>query len=358
MLGVYAALKETLRAKPRTWLVTGAAGFIGSNLVQALLSLGQTVRGLDNYATGSRANIRDVLEQLPAEARDRFVMIEGDIRRGEDCAAACAGAHCILHQAALGSVPRSIADPLATNSANVDGFIQLALAARDAHVRRMVYASSSSVYGDSEASPKREQDTGRPLSPYAVSKMVDEAYAHVFSMHYGLELIGLRYFNVFGRRQDPEGPYAAVIPKWIARMLQGQPCVIYGDGLTTRDFCYVENVVQANLLAATVDEPRALNRAYNVSFGQQTSLNELYRIICEGLTKRLGREFPAAPQYEAFRAGDVRASLADLGSIREALGYDPEFSLQAGMEQALDWYIQNLSQPEAKPRPKVFLRDE
>lgn len=339
----YEAIKGELTANPKTWLVTGAAGFIGSNLAQALLVLGQEVVGLDNYATGFKENIADMLERVPAGQRPRFRMIEGDIRDRTVCEQACAGVDFVLHQAALGSVPRSIADPLTSNSANVDGFLTVALAARDAGARRFVYASSSSVYGDSTASPKREQDTGRPLSPYAVSKMVDEAYAHVFGALYDMELIGLRYFNVFGMRQDPDGPYAAVIPRWVGQLLRGEECIVYGDGLTTRDFCYVENVVQANILAAVVREPAAANRVYNVSCGEQTDLNQLYEIIRAGLSTRLRRELPARPRYEDFRPGDVRASLADLSAIKEALGYAPQFSLAQGMERALDWYIRRMA---------------
>ncbi len=340
----YEHVKEVLKAAPKRWLVTGAAGFIGSNLVESLLKLGQEVKGLDNYATGSRKNVEDVMRSVPGAA-GRFRMIEGDIRDQSTCDRACEGVDFVLHQAALGSVPRSVADPSTTNSVNVDGFICMVLAARDAGVSRFVYASSSSVYGDSTASPKREQDVGRPLSPYAVSKAVNESYAAVFSALYGIKTVGLRYFNVFGKRQDPEGPYAAVIPKWVARLLQGEECVVYGDGETTRDFCYVDNVVQANVLAALSEGPGA-SRVYNVACGEQASLNQLYETIRSGLSERIGRKLPEKPVYEDFRAGDIRASLADVSSARRELGYQPEYSMPAGMQKTLDWYAAGLRQGE------------
>ena len=341
--GVYTAVLDELMRSPRCWLVTGAAGFIGSNLVEALLDLGQEVVGLDNYSTGYKANIVAATKKLPADEHYRFRMIEGDIRNPEDCVRACEGVDVVLHQAALGSVPRSVKDPKTSTAVNVDGFINMALAARDAGIKRMVYASSSSVYGDSKASPKREEDLGSPLSPYAITKLTNELYAQNFNALYGMELVGLRYFNVFGRRQDPNGAYAAVIPRWISTLLKGDDCVVYGDGLTTRDFCYVQNVVEANILAATAADASKLMRAYNVSCGDETNLNQLYGAIVSGLSKRKGKQFPENPQYEDFRQGDIRASLADISAIKRDLGYQPLYRVAEGMEEALDWYVENLS---------------
>ncbi|MGI6525216.1 MAG: SDR family oxidoreductase [Bdellovibrionota bacterium] len=334
--------KRNLSEDPKKWLVTGAAGFIGSNLVETLLKLGQSVVGLDNYSTGHKSNISDLLKGLSADQKNSFKMVEGDIRDRDICNTLCAEVDYVLHQAALGSVPRSVKDPATSNAVNVDGFINMALAARDGEVKRFVYASSSSVYGDSQASPKREIDLGKPLSPYAVTKTVNELYADVFSDLYGLELIGLRYFNVFGRRQDPNGAYAAVIPRWVSRLVSGKECVVFGDGSTTRDFCYIKNVVQANLLAATVDYSPKILTAYNVSCGEETSLNQLYEIIREGLEKRLKTTLPQTPQYEDFRKGDIKKSLADISAISKDLGYLPQYRIREGMEEALDWYVEHL----------------
>jgi UDP-N-acetylglucosamine/UDP-N-acetylgalactosamine 4-epimerase len=332
------AVTAELRESPRTWLVTGAAGFIGSNLVERLLELGQTVVGLDNFATGHRHNLDDVRACVGEQAWGHFRFIEGDIRDLEDCRRACEGAEIVLHQAALGSVPRSIENPIATNQANIDGFLNMLLAARDAGVKRFVYAASSSTYGDHPGLPKVEDRIGRPLSPYAVTKYVNELYAGVFQRTYGLETIGLRYFNVFGRRQDPEGAYAAVIPKWIGHMLGGHSCRINGDGETSRDFCYIDNVLQANLLAATASDPEVTDQIYNVACGDRTTLDDLFRMIRDGLAEVRPEIAAAEPEYAPFRAGDVRHSLADISKIRERLGYVPSHSVLLGLREALGWY--------------------
>jgi UDP-N-acetylglucosamine 4-epimerase len=318
--------------------VTGAAGFIGSHLVEHLLRLGQRVVGLDNFATGHRRNLEEVLALVsPAEAA-RFRFQEGDIRVPEACARACEGADVVLHQAALGSVPRSIADPVQTHDVNVTGFLRVLLAARDAGVRRFVYASSSSVYGDHPGLPKVEDRIGRPLSPYAVSKLADEEYAQAFAGCYGLELVGLRYFNVFGPRQDPDGPYAAVMPRWFAALLHGREVAIHGDGETSRDFCFVENVVQANLFAATTADPAALAQTFNVACGERTTLNELFQLIRERVARIRPEARDARPTYGEFRPGDVRHSLADVGKARRLLRYAPAFSVRDGLERTAPWY--------------------
>jgi UDP-N-acetylglucosamine/UDP-N-acetylgalactosamine 4-epimerase len=340
----YLAVEEELRRSPRTWLVTGAAGFIGSNLVERLLELGQTVVGLDNFATGHPHNLEDIRSCVGEEAWSRFHFIEGDIRDLEDCRRACEGIEIVLHQAALGSVPRSIENPIATNQANIDGFLNMLVAARDAGVRRFVYAASSSTYGDHPGLPKVEDRIGRPLSPYAVTKYVNELYASVFQRTYGLETIGLRYFNVFGRRQDPEGAYAAVIPKWVGQMLAGQSCRINGDGETSRDFCYVDNVLQANLLAAAAG-PEATDEIYNVACGERTTLNDLFRMIRDGLAEARPELAAAEPEYAPFRSGDVRHSLADISKIREHLGYVPTHGVAGGLAAALAWYVESISAP-------------
>lgn len=323
---------------PRTWLVTGAAGFIGSNLAEALLRLGQTVVGFDNFATGYRHNVEAVREAVGEEHAARFRFVEGDIRDLDACRAVCEGVDLVLHQAALGSVPRSIEDPLATHAVNVDGFVHMLVAARDAGVTRFVYASSSSVYGDHPGLPKVEAEVGTPLSPYAVSKRTNELYARTFQDHYGLETVGLRYFNVFGRRQDPEGAYAAVIPKWIGQLLGGGRPTIHGDGETSRDFCYIANVVQANLRAALAPA-EATNAVYNIAYGDRTTLNELYAaIVATMAARRPGLALPE-PAYGPFRPGDIRHSLADVSAARDRLGYAPTHSAQAGLEEAIAWYL-------------------
>jgi UDP-N-acetylglucosamine 4-epimerase len=326
-----------LRAAPRSWLVTGVAGFIGSHLLETLLAQGQHVVGLDNFATGHRHNLAQVEVAVGAEAWSRFRFVEGDIRQLADCQAACEGVDLVLHQAAIGSVPRSLADPITTNEVNVGGFLNMLVAARDAKVRRFVYAASSSTYGDHPALPKVEHAIGNPLSPYAVTKFVNELYAAVFARSYGFATIGLRYFNVFGPRQDPQGAYAAVVPRWTAAMLRGEPVYINGDGQTSRDFCFVANAVQANLLAATVQQPEALDQVYNVAVGDQTTLNELHAMLASELRACRPRLKVAAPLYRDFRAGDVRHSCADISKARDLLGYQPSHDIRAGMALMAAW---------------------
>ncbi|HEY9721589.1 MAG TPA: NAD-dependent epimerase/dehydratase family protein [Oscillatoriaceae cyanobacterium] len=335
-------VRTALNAQPRKWLVTGVAGFIGSNLAEFLLRHGQTVVGLDNFATGHQRNLADIKALVGAEAWARFRFIEGDVANLEDCRNACEGVDYVLHQAALGSVPRSIKDPIASHTANVDGFLHMLVAARDAGVKRFVYASSSSVYGDHPALPKIEAETGNCLSPYAVTKAINELYADVFARNYDFGSIGLRYFNVFGRRQDPEGAYAAVIPKWVGHLLAGEGCVINGDGETSRDFCYIENVVQVNVLAATTENPEAVNQVYNVAYGDRTTLNEIYGLIRDGLARNVPAIANASPTYGPFRDGDIRHSLADTAKARELLGYAPTHSVREGLAEALAWYVDNL----------------
>lgn len=335
----YQQLQQTLAARPRTWLVTGCAGFIGSNLVEALLKLDQVVVGLDNFATGHRRNLDEVAGLVGAKRWARFKLIEGDIRELAACQAATAGVDYILHQAALGSVPRSLNDPLTTNEVNVTGFLNMLVAARDAGVAGFVYAASSSTYGDHPALPKVEEHIGNPLSPYAVTKYVNELYADVFARSYGFKSIGLRYFNVFGKRQDPAGAYAAVIPKWVAAMMQDQDIVINGDGETSRDFCYIENVVQANLLAATADEAEK-DQVYNVAVGGITTLNTLVEHL-KDILGTLGVVYAREPVYGEFRAGDVRHSQADIGKATRRLGYAPTHDIRSGLEVAMPWYVAN-----------------
>jgi UDP-N-acetylglucosamine 4-epimerase len=338
----YDSLKEELRARPRTWLVTGAGGFIGSNLVEALLQLDQTVVGLDNFSTGRRENLEDVRAGLPEKARARFTFIEGDIRDFDTCKRACAGVQSVLHQAALGSVPRSIKDPIASHQSNVDGTLNLLVAARDAGVERMVYASSSSVYGDDPQLPKVEARTGNPLSPYALTKSIGEQYAAVFGRTYGFKAIGLRYFNVFGPRQSPNGPYAAVMPKWIQALLAGETCAIHGDGETSRDFCFVANAVQANLLAGTAPEA-SLGEVFNVSYGGTTSLTKLYWMIAERLEQARPDFKRRDPVYGDFRDGDIRHSQADLSKIKAHLGYEPTHSVAEGLDALVPWFADHFS---------------
>jgi UDP-N-acetylglucosamine 4-epimerase len=332
----------------RRWLVTGAAGFIGSHLLETLLAGGQEVVGLDNFATGHRSNLDSVRAAVGEDAWRRHRFIEADIVELAACAEACDGVDFVLHQAALGSVPRSIADPLATHASNATGFLNMLLAARDAKVRRFVYAASSSTYGDHPALPKVEEVIGRPLSPYAVTKYLNELYADVFGRCYGMATVGLRYFNVFGARQDPEGPYAAVIPRWARSMLAGEPCVINGDGETSRDFCYVANAVQANLRAALADDPAALNEVYNVAVGGRTSLLELHRLLGEALLASGAVAQVAPPVHRDFRAGDVRHSQADIGKARRLLGFAPSHDLRAGLAEAVGWYAMRFA-PESTP---------
>ena len=336
-------LGETLQKEPRKWLITGVAGFIGSNLLETLLSLDQTVVGLDSLSTGHRRNITDAIAAVDPLQAARFTFIEGDICDLAICRSCCEGVDIVLHQAALGSVPRSIADPIATNRSNIDGFLNMLVAAKDAKVKRFVYASSSSVYGDHPKLPKVENLTGLPLSPYAVTKSVNELYARVFGSNYGLQSIGLRYFNVFGRRQDPDGVYAAVIPKWVLSLLRGEPVTINGDGETSRDFCYVDNAVQANLLAGCTNNPDALAQAYNVACGERTTLNELFELIRERVVAHLPAGAAEKPHYQEFRPGDVRHSLADIGKAKDLLGYAPTHSVREGLDEAVSWYIKHLT---------------
>lgn len=340
-MNTYQVLNQELAKHPRTWLVTGVAGFIGSNLLETLLKLDQKVIGLDNFATGHQRNLEEVKGLVSAQQWASFTFIEGDIRKLEDCQQACAGVDYVLHQAALGSVPRSINDPITTNSTNIDGFLNMLVAARDAGVKSFTYAASSSTYGDHPGLPKVEDIIGKPLSPYAVTKYVNELYAEVFARTYGFKTIGLRYFNVFGKRQDPNGAYAAVIPKWTAAMINGEDVFINGDGQTSRDFCYIENTVQANLLAATVSDEQALNQVYNVAVSGRTNLNQLFAALCSTLADN-GVEYEKGPVYREFRAGDVRHSQADISKARRLLGYEPEFDIENGISQAMPWYVKFL----------------
>lgn len=326
----------------KRWLITGTAGFIGSNLLETLLGLGQEVVGIDNFLTGHAANLEQVKHLVGPEAWSRFSFVEGDIRDLPTCEQVCDQVEVVLHHAALGSVPRSLADPLASHDNNVNGMLNLLFAAKEAGVRRFVYASSSSVYGDHPGLPKLEDRIGECLSPYAVTKRVAELYAAVFARNYGLESIGLRYFNVFGARQDPQGAYAAVIPKWITAMLNGQPVTINGDGETSRDFCYVANVVQANLLAATTTNPEALNQVYNVAVGGRATLNQLHHLIREKLSVLRPGLTIAEPEYRDFRPGDIRHSNADVSKAGELIGYAPTHTLEQGMEEAIEWYASSL----------------
>jgi UDP-N-acetylglucosamine 4-epimerase len=327
---------------PRTWLITGVAGFIGSHLLETLLRLDQSVVGLDNFATGHKRNLEEIRGGVTAAQWTRFRFVEGDIRTLDDCRQACAGVDYVLHQAALGSVPRSIENPIASNSTNIDGFLNMLVAARDSGAKRFVYAASSSTYGDHPDLPKVEDVIGRPLSPYAVTKLANELYADVFARTYGFESIGLRYFNVFGSRQDPGGAYAAVVPKWIAAMIRNEPVHINGDGETSRDFCYVANAVQANLLAATVAEAAAANQVYNVAAGDRTTLNQLCELLRAALAPSFAHLEKFKPVYRDFRAGDVRHSLADIGKAKRLLGYEPSHRIGAGLKEAMGWYVDHL----------------
>lgn len=334
----YSEVREALSDRPLRWLVTGAAGFIGSNLVEALLNLGQQVVGMDNFSSGFRSNLDEIREAMSASDWARFSFIHGDIRDIETCRAASASVDVVLHQAALGSVPRSIDDPIASHASNVTGFLNMLVAARDNGVRRFIYAASSSTYGDHPSLPRREDVIGRPLSPYAVTKYTNELYAEVFSRCYGFQNIGLRYFNVFGRRQNPGGAYAAVIPKWVAGMIRGDELVVNGDGSTSRDFCYIDNVVQANILAATVSDVAALNRVYNIAVGATTTLNELFGVIRECLVARYPHVVTCVPAYRSFRAGDVAHSFADISRARNTLGYVPTHPVARGLVESVEWY--------------------
>ena len=333
----YQTVCEQLKQAPKTWLVTGVAGFIGSNLLETLLNLDQKVIGLDNFATGHQYNLDEVQSLVKPEQWANFSFIEGDIRHFEDCQKACVGVDYVLHEAALGSVPRSIADPIITNATNISGFLNMLTAARDAKVSSFTYAASSSTYGDHPALPKVEEHIGNPLSPYAVTKYVNELYAEVFTRTYDFKTVGLRYFNVFGKRQDPNGAYAAVIPKWTAAMIAGDDVFINGDGETSRDFCFIENTVQANILAATAND-EAKNQVYNVAVGDRTTLNDLFNAIKAALNEN-GVEYSKQPVYRGFRAGDVRHSQASVDKIQKLLGYASEYSFRIGIKKALKWYV-------------------
>jgi UDP-N-acetylglucosamine 4-epimerase len=327
---------------PKVWLVTGVAGFIGCNLLETLLDLNQEVVGLDNFSTGHQHNL-DQIETAVGPARwERFQLIEGDIRDQEICREATKEVDHILHQAALGSVPRSIEDPIRTNQSNIDGFLNMLVAARDAGIPRFVYAASSSTYGDHPDLPKVEDRIGNPLSPYAVTKLVNEIYAKVFSRTYGIQTLGLRYFNIFGPRQDPNGAYAAVVPKWAKAMLEGETSYINGDGETSRDFCFIANAVQANILAATTENPEAVDQVYNIAVGERTTLNDLNALMREELQARLPGLEISAPEHVDFRAGDVRHSLASIEKARNLLGYEPSHTIRGGLRETMAWYVQNL----------------
>ena len=338
----YEMLQAELKATPKSWLVTGVAGFIGSNLLEALLKLDQHVVGLDNFSTGKKDNLEEIKTLVSPAQWSRFEFVEGSIINPQVCQRVCEGMDFVLHEAALGSVPRSMEDPVETHEANVTGFLNMLAAARAAKVKRFVYASSSAVYGDEATLSKVEERIGRPLSPYAATKRMNEIYADTFARAYEIQSVGLRYFNVFGPRQDPEGAYAAVIPKWIAALLRHEKVFINGDGETSRDFCYIENVVQANLLAATVKNPDAVNRVYNIAVGERTTLNELFSLLKEGLVKRDASLADQRPAYREFRPGDVRHSLADISKARQLLDYAPRLRVRDGLSRALDWYCRNV----------------
>ena len=340
-MSAYSDLTKSMTAQPSRWLITGVAGFIGSNLLEHLLKLGQTVVGLDNFLTGYQKNLDMVRDIVGPEAWRRFTFIEGDIRDIDTCHAACKGVQHVLHEAALGSVPRSIDDPLLSNSCNITGYLHMLVAARDAGVKSFVYAASSSTYGDSPELPKVEDKIGSPLSPYAVTKYVDELYADVFNRCYGFSSVGLRYFNVFGQRQDPYGAYAAVIPQWFASLIKKETVFVNGDGETSRDFCYIDNVVQANLLASFA-QGEATNKIYNVAFGQRTTLNELFDLIKEEVARHKPEVMSAECVHRDFRAGDVRHSLADISRAEKLLGYGPQFDVRQGLRLTGDWYAANL----------------
>jgi UDP-N-acetylglucosamine/UDP-N-acetylgalactosamine 4-epimerase len=343
----YKKLQEYLKYNQSTWLITGVAGFIGSNLLENLLILNQKVVGLDNFDTGYQHNIDQAIQDASNAAgkklNNNFKFINGDIKNLNDCRQACNGVDYVLHQAALGSVPRSIEDPISSNESNINGFVNMLVAARDAKVKRFVYAASSSSYGDNPSLPKEEHMAGNPLSPYAVTKLVNELYADVFAKNYNFKTIGLRYFNIFGKRQDPNGAYAAVIPKWAAAILNKEDVYINGDGETSRDFCYIDNTVQMNLLAATTDNEEATNQIYNVALNDRTTLNELYKIIEDRLIKKVQRLEKKKPKYRQFRSGDVRHSQASIDKAQKLLGYQPKFRISEGMDQAIDWYIKSTS---------------
>lgn len=331
-------VQASLSKNTKKWLVTGAAGFIGSHIVQSLLECGQSVSGLDNFSTGSQSNLDDIRRCVTTEAFERFSFTEGDIRDSEVCLKSCQGVDVVLHQAALGSVPRSIAKPFDTHSVNITGFVQMLEAVRECGIKRFVYASSSSVYGDEATLPKEEPRIGEPLSPYALTKRVNEEYAAVYARCYGLDLVGLRYFNVFGPRQSPEGAYAAVIPRWIDAARRGEPCRIFGDGETSRDFCYVDNAVAANLLGGTLSSKEGSSLICNIACGERTSLRELANLIGQFVSENSGAKL-LDPVYEDFRPGDVRHSLADISHAQRELSYNPEVQIKEGLKRTVEWFL-------------------
>jgi UDP-N-acetylglucosamine 4-epimerase len=337
----YQEVLAQLNQAPQKWLITGVAGFIGSNLLETLLKNNQIVTGLDNFSTGHPHNLDQVKACVTPQQWQNFTLIEGDIRDLNTCTKACNEITYVLHEAALGSVPRSIADPINTNANNITGFLNMLVAAREAGVKRFVYAASSSTYGDHPDLPKVEDKIGNPLSPYAVTKLVNELYAQVFAKTYGFKTIGLRYFNVFGQRQDPNGAYAAVIPKWVEAMITNKPVLINGDGETSRDFCYIDNTVQVNILAAVAGD-EAANQVYNVAVGDRTTLNDLFELIRAGLENDYPHLKDFKPVYQDFRAGDVRHSLADISKAENLLGYSPSHRIASGIDQALEWYVKDL----------------
>jgi len=350
----YGEVRKAIQKKPKRWLITGVAGFIGSNLLEHLLKLDQSVVGLDNLSTGKEKNLVEVQSLVEGKQWSRFEFIKGDIRDLATCQKACANIDLVLHEAAIGSVPRSLEDPVHTHENNINGTLNMLVAARDNRVKRVIYAASSSTYGDHPGLPKVEDKIGKPLSPYAVTKYVNELYADVFARCYGLETIGLRYFNVFGPRQDPDGAYAAVIPRWIAGMIKNEPVYINGTGETSRDFCYVENTVQMNLLAATTTTEKAVNQIYNTALNARTSLNELFEMLRRLLVKDFKHLQNFKPVYRDFRPGDIKHSQADIGKARNLLGYVPTHTIEVGLEVALEWYKQNVVEPSAASFSKAL----
>ena len=343
----YEKLQKDLKNNQNTWLVTGVAGFIGSNLLEKLLILNQKVVGLDNFDTGYQHNIDQAIDDANKftnkDLSNNFKFINGDIRKLEDCKKACGGVDYVLHQAALGSVPRSIEDPITSNRTNIDGFLNMLVASKDENVKRFVYAASSATYGDHPDLPKVEDKIGNPLSPYAVTKVVNEIYAKVFATNYEFKTIGLRYFNIFGKRQDPNGAYAAVIPKWIANIINKEDVFINGDGETSRDFCYIDNTVQINLIAATTEKDEAIDQIYNVALNERTNLNKLHKMIEERLVERISELKKKKPIYKDFRSGDVRHSQANIDKAQKLLDYQPQFKISEGLDEAMDWYVNSLT---------------
>lgn len=360
MPNTYNKVRTQLLLDTKRWLITGVAGFIGSNLLEALLQLKQHVVGLDNFSTGHRHNLDDVRKAVGEDRWNKFTFIEGDIRNIKDCRKACKRIDIVLHHAALGSVSASIKDPILTNQSNIDGFVNMLVAARDAGVARFIYAASAATYGNAPALPQKENNTGKPLSPYALTKHVNELYADVFAGIYGLECIGLIYFNIFGKRQDPEGAYAAVIPRWIMEMSKGTAPRINGDGRTSRDFCYIDDVIQANLLAAMTKKKKAINQVYNIAFGKRLTLNSLFKLIRSAVTVSKPEAGKIEPVYGPSRPGDVRHSQADISKARSLIGYNPGNAPISGLDKTVKWFIEN--EKHAKLRhsrlPGILLRKD